>query len=168
MTDETLHSLHHRLPIDRLDDEPHRVTIDVTPEDCARLARRFDVLDIASLRGDMDVTRSGSIIRVAGSIEADLGRRCVVSLEDMRERIAEDFAVDFTTEPAPEPDGEIEADLDAPEPLRGDTIDLGDVLLEQLVLAMDPHPRKEGAQPPEDRGAGDGSSPFDVLKDLKG
>ncbi|GGY49051.1 YceD family protein [Parvularcula lutaonensis] len=167
MTTDELESIHHPIALSDLDSDAKHVSITASEADRRLLAERYDVTDVIALKGDMDVTRHGSLVRVAGSIEAELGRTCVVSLEPMRETIAENFAVDFTTEFSETEEEEVEADLDAPEPLKGDHIDLGDVLLEQLVLAMDPHPRKEGAEAPKDPGAGKESSPFDVLKGLK-
>ena len=162
-----LTSLARTILVADLVDTPDPCHIEVSSEDLAKLAQAYDVEDAAMLRADVEVSRHGSLIRVAGSLEADLGRICVVSLESMRELIAEDFAVQYTMNSLPEAEGELEADLDAPEPLGGDVLDLGDVVLEQLVLAMDPHPKKEGASPPIDPGAGQESSPFDVLKQLK-
>ena len=54
------------------------------------------------------------------------------------------------------------------EPLEGDEIDLGELLVQHLSLALDPYPRLEGAESllPEYRTA-TLSSPFAALKDLK-
>lgn len=160
-------SISEALNISDLDGEPRRVTLEAAAEDLSALAEHFDVPSVERLKGEMDVTRHGTLIRVAGSIDAELGRTCVVSLEPMRELINENFAMEFTTEVADEAGEDGEGDLDAPEPLSGEVLELADVLMEQLVLAMNPHPRKEGAEAPEDPGAGEGSSPFDVLKGLK-
>ncbi|MEM9840113.1 MAG: DUF177 domain-containing protein [Pseudomonadota bacterium] len=167
MSIETFASLSRPVVVAEISAEPMAVSIEVVDADKAGLAKLYGAEDIRVLKGDLDVIRRGTLVRVAGLLEADLGRECVVSLEPMREVIAENFAVEYTTEPAEEPEGETEADLDAPEPIQGDTLDLGQVLVEQLVLAMDPHPRKEGAEPPEDPGRKPESSPFDVLKSLK-
>ncbi|MEM1380344.1 MAG: DUF177 domain-containing protein [Pseudomonadota bacterium] len=164
---DALKSLNRPLALGDLEPEPRHETIEVGADDRSALTAHYDVHDIALLKGDLEVTRHGSLIRVAGTIEADLGRTCVVSLAPLRERIAEDFAVAYTTDIPDVVEGEIEADLDAPEPLEADVLNLGEVLLEQLVLAMDPHPRAEGAKPPEDPGQTPESSPFDVLKSLK-
>jgi len=37
------------------------------------------------------------------------------------------------------------ASEDAPEPLEGDEIDLGELMAEQLGLGIDPYPRRPGA-----------------------
>ncbi|MEE4211231.1 MAG: DUF177 domain-containing protein [Parvularcula sp.] len=166
MADRNAKSLSHPVPLDRLDDEPRRASLEASAEDRALLKERYDVESVEFLRGDLAVTRSGDIVRVTGTLKAELGRICGVSLEPMTEHIDETFDVEYRVGAAEDPVGELEADLDAPEPLTSDRIDLGDVLIEQLVLAMSPHPRKDDAQVPEDPGAGRESSPFDVLKDL--
>lgn len=160
-------SLSRILLIEKIEPEAEHFALEADGADRTLLAGRYDIPEISLLKGEMDVMRSGDIVRVAGNIEAELGRTCVVSLEPMRERIEEDFVVEYTTDIPEDTETEVEIDLEAPEPLDSDVIDLGHVLLEQLVLAMNPHPRKEGATPPKDPGAGRESSPFDVLKGLK-
>ncbi len=162
-------SLTKTIEIDQLTSEPLHVSLIASDDDKPALAQRFDVPRVDRLRGDLEVIKSGDVIRVTGRIAAGLGRTCVVSLEPMDETIDEEFEVLFTVERPQEAGGdEVAMDLDAPEPIDGDRLDLGEVVLEQLVLAMSPHPRREGAEPPEDPGRGEGSSPFDVLKSLKG
>ena len=135
--------------------------------DRARLAEDFGVPGIESLSGEAMAARRGGLIEVEGRVRGTLTRQCVASLDDMTEEIDEDFLVTFT-EHAPDAfEAEAEADLDAPEPIEGGRIDLGAVLIEQLVLAMHPHPRKPGAEAPEDPGAGARITPFEVLKGLK-
>jgi len=166
--DQLLGTLNIEIPLGDLDDEPRQQLIDVAAEDREVLAQRLEVEDVAKLVADLEATRHGDLIRVAGSFEADLGRICVVSLDPMRELVNEHFAVEYTTVAEDVSEEEMEANLDAPEPLTGDVLDFGAVLTEQLVLAMDPHPRREGAVPPADPKAGQETGPFDVLKQLKG
>ena len=144
------------------------VTADLVMSEADRttLAQDFRVPGVQSLNGEALAARRAGMIEVEGRVRATLTRQCVASLEDMDEVIDEAFTVVFT-EHAPEPaDAEAEADLDAPEPIEGGRLDLGQVLLEQLVLAMAPHPRKPGAEAPADPGAGARISPFDALKAL--
>jgi uncharacterized metal-binding protein YceD (DUF177 family) len=167
MTTDNAESLSHPIQIDRLDDEPRVVELTASAEDRELLRQRYDVEDVAFLRGKLTAVRSGDLIRVTGTIDAELGRICGVSLEPMRERIDERFEVEYRIGSQGDLEGEVEADLDAPEPLTASKLDLGEVLVEQLVLAMSPHPRIEDASPPKDPGAGKETSPFDVLKTLK-
>ncbi|MEM6913135.1 MAG: DUF177 domain-containing protein [Pseudomonadota bacterium] len=163
-----LESLNRTIEIAQLSEEPIEQAIDVSPNDLQTVARRLDVPAVLSLAGTLQAVRHGSLVRLEGKIDATLERMCVVSLEPMTETISETFSVDYTTDPTEAEGDEPDVDLDAPEPLAAETLDLGDVLLEQLVLAMAPHPRREDAKAPNDPGAGKESSPFDVLKALKG
>ena len=172
MTDRPeLPSLSNVVNVDHLDEgKPCAVCLKAVDEDLTNLARFLDLPGIKYLGGEFVTLKGGSLVTIKGRLKAELTRRCVVSLEELTEEIDEEFVVTYTTEPESghKANEEVEADLDAPEPLEGPELDLGDILLEQLVLAMDPHPRKEGAEPVEDPRAGEKISPFDVLKDLKG
>jgi uncharacterized metal-binding protein YceD (DUF177 family) len=152
---------------DILPGKPVTARLEMSAEDRADLADALDVPRVDRVEGEIKAARRAGLIEVEGRIIAKLVRACVVSLEEMDEEIDETFAVTFTEEQQPAREGEFEADLDAPEPIEGGVVDFGAVLLEQLVLAMDPHPRIEGAAPVEDPGAGARISPFDVLERLK-
>ncbi|WP_375204130.1 YceD family protein [Hyphococcus sp.] len=129
-----------------------------------RIAARLETPSVESLEGEMTVTASRTMIRITGDIKAALTRECVASLESMTETIAEPFEVQFTRVP-PEDDGAEEEDLDAPEYLDGAALDLGELLVQQLSLAMDPFPRKEGAESlAEAYAPAENVSPFAVLK----
>lgn len=119
------------------------------PQECAALARRFDLPAVDSLSGRLRVWRPGDgpIIRIEGRLAAEVRQTCVVTLETFASRLSEDFVQLFTLE-APAAGGEVfvsPEDEDTPEPLEGDALDLGEVLAEQLALALDPHPRKPDA-----------------------
>lgn len=146
---------------------PVTATLAMSEEDRAALAEAFGIPGVEALTGEALAARRGGLIEVEGEVRAVLKRQCVVSLEDMTEEIDEAFTVSYT-EREPERGGpEAEVDLDAPEWLEDGTLDLGAVLIEQLVLAMTPHPRKPGAVAPTDPGAGVVIGAFDALKALK-
>ncbi|MEM9234280.1 MAG: DUF177 domain-containing protein [Pseudomonadota bacterium] len=164
----TLESFSGPLRLDRIGDVPETRALVASEEDRRELAAFLDIPGIVALSGEATALRSRKIITVRGHLTARLTRSCVASLEELTEEIDEDFTVTFTDGPVDIPHGEeVEADLDAPEPVEGDKLYLGDVLLEQLVLAMDPHPRKEGVEPIADPKAGERISPFDVLRKLQ-
>jgi uncharacterized metal-binding protein YceD (DUF177 family) len=154
--------------VEALDREPHRVTLTAAADDRARIADYLGIPGIEALSGEAAATRRGPLVEVEGQLRAELVRQCVVSLEEMAETVDEPFVMTFTTEPEEiAPGEEVEADLDAPDPIEGDELDLGAVLVEQLVLSMSAHPRKEGAEPATDPGAGATISPFAALEKLK-
>jgi uncharacterized metal-binding protein YceD (DUF177 family) len=129
-----------------------------------KVAARFKIPAIDMLEGELRIRATKTDIFVEGDVRALLTRECVASLEPVREDIAEAFEIHFTRQ-APEREGEEEADLDAPEVHEGDVIDLGELLVQQLALAMDPFPRKEGAPGLAETYGGDAHiSPFAALK----
>ncbi len=73
-----------------------------------------------------------------------------------------------------DPSGEMVLDPDGPdlpETFTGDTIDAGDIVAEFAALAIDPYPRKPGAEFQDHIESTDATdkkpSPFAVLKDWK-
>ncbi len=134
----------------------------------AGIAERLDIPAIEALDASMHIARKGGLIEVSGSVTARLNRVCVHSLEIMQEDVRDDFQLEF--EPVDEdPDlvGELEIDPDAPEPVAGETLDLVDIAIQQVSLAMAQFPRKDGAEPVRDSGEQPSLSPFSVLKSMK-
>ena len=82
-----------------------------------------------------------------------LRQSCVVSLEDFDSELAERFSVRFVPEGRESPELDLEADDEIT--YQGASIDLGEAASEQLALALDPFPRKPGA---ELQSVGDGPS----------
>lgn len=133
-------------------------------EERRKVAARLKIPSVDKLEGEARLKVTKTDILVEGEVRASLIRECVASLEQMAEEVREPFDLHFTRQ-APEDDGE-EADLDAPEVHEGDTIDLGEILVQQLALAMDPFPRKEGAKSLAEAYGGEAlASPFAALKD---
>jgi hypothetical protein len=118
--------------------------IEATPEECALLARRFDLVRVDRLLGNarLDRDRGGDVIRLSGRLEADVVQSCVVSLEDVPETVAETFECRFTRAAIDPDDVAWDQDL---EPLEGAELDLGEIFAQQLSVALDPYPRAEGA-----------------------
>lgn len=145
-----------------------------TREECDALARDLGLPALHELSGRFRLKGLGRRIQVTGRIKASLEQVCVVSLDPFASRLEEDVEVAFE-EPRPEAARartdeapEVEADLDQPEELLGDKIDLGAITVEFLALGLDPYPRKPGVAfegPPEPTGP---TGPFAGLSLLKG
>lgn len=140
--------------------------IEATPAECAALAARFGLLELARLAASFEVRRDAAGIRIAGNIAATGAQPCVATGDPVP--FAHDEAVALLlTESLPEGD-EIELgpdDLDS-EPLLGDIVDLGEIAAQALGLALDPYPRSARAavgvlSESEARAA---ASPFAVLR----
>ncbi len=150
---------------------------------CAALARRFNILELQYLRGTASVRpfrKHG--LTLDCHFEAALAQSCVVTLDPVVQTIDERFTrrwlPEHLIEPAVAADGReieilVEAEgEDAPEPMTGGAIDIGEAVAEALALAIDPYPRKPGVAydvPPDvlDPVAEERPNPFAALEKLK-
>lgn len=122
----------------------------------AALAARFGLLALDRLDAEVRLTPlTGGLIRLSASFTADVVQSCVITLDPVPARIEETFTLLFgVVTPAREVmlDGEGEV----VEPIPDGVIDLGEVVAQQLSLALDPFPRTPEAGLPE---AGEGPAP---------
>ena len=156
------------------------MTGDVAPE----FSRRIPVADIPARGADYEIgatpderdalaARLG-LVRLTGRLAARVTQSCVVTLEPVDAELDERFAMTFG------PPGEVDEDEDSleldlspdaedpPDPFVGGAVDLGEAVAEHLALALDPFPRKAGAEfaPPAAPDEEDGparASPFAIL-----
>jgi uncharacterized metal-binding protein YceD (DUF177 family) len=132
----------------------------------ALVARRLGLPAVSSLTADLMLTRwHGEGVKVAGRFDAEVEQVCVVTLDPFPATVSDTIERYFLPNArAAEP----EADTDS---FADGVIELGEVVVESLSLALDPYPRKPGA---EFHGVEDGpgsaepvSSPFAVLAGAK-
>jgi uncharacterized metal-binding protein YceD (DUF177 family) len=113
------------------------------------LAEVLELQAIDRLVATLNLRRLASgLVEVTGDVEGEVVQTCVVTLEPVPAKISEHFRLTFG-DAEPEPTlAEIDIhfdDSDPPEPIVDGKIDLGALVAEQLSLALDPYPRKEGA-----------------------
>lgn len=138
----------------------------------AALAADLDLVAIHDLVARFRVAGTAQRVRVTGRITARVEQLCVLSLDPFETTIREEVEVEFAPPPAgpapaAEPGLEVEADLDGPEELVGDRIDLGTVAAEFLALALDPYPRKPGVAFEGGTDEADRPSAFAALASLR-
>lgn len=133
------------------------VVIDATPKQCQELATAHGLEAVTRYHAELLVApwkRNG--VRVEGRVEADIVQACVVSLEPIATRIDEPVSAVFLPEDSRlgregfGEGGEILLSFDgpdSPETFDGDRIDVGALAEEFFGLAIDPYPRKPGAEP---------------------
>ena len=114
-------------------------------DECERIAQRLGVIAVRECEGEIHVRSTKSVINVSGSLQALLMRECVSSLEEMDEAVADSFELQFFRSEQALEAIEDEEEAEFAEVHEGDTFDLGELLVQQLSLAMDPFPRKPGA-----------------------
>lgn len=113
-----------------------------------QLAERFGLLALERLTATLQLKRGrGGVIEAKGQFEADVVQACVVTLEPVPAQLRQSFAVSFGAASAPAV-GEVVIGLDdedPPEELRDGRIDLGEMVSQQLAVALDPYPRAPAA-----------------------
>jgi hypothetical protein len=118
----------------------------------AAIAKSADLRALPRLEATFDVSRHGTEgLRVAGRVCATVGQLCVVTLDPIENEVEEIVDLVFVpgaTSAAADATGRIgieEAAEEAPEPLLGDSVDLGAIATEFLILGIDLYPRKPEA-----------------------
>ncbi|MCS6778666.1 MAG: DUF177 domain-containing protein [Geminicoccaceae bacterium] len=140
--------LSRRLDVGRLGGAVRTDRIDADVAERAGLARRLALDAILSLHAETRTARlpGDGAIAVEGRLTADVVQRCVVTLEPFSSRVTAEFRRVFTTAASPvDREIVIDAERDEPEPLDGDVVDLGEIVAEELALALDPYPRSPEA-----------------------
>jgi len=140
----------------------------------AEIAKDLDILSLEHLHARVVVRpapRGGA--RVEGRLDAQLQQSCVVTLDPVAETVEDTFEVDFITPAESErraaDRAEGEEDLDPPDVIAGEAIDVGVLVYEHLAIGIDPYPRKPGAEF-DPRAAGldpDAGGPFAALAALR-
>ena len=137
------------LALDGVPAEGATLRLQASAEECRALATRFELVQIDRLEGEVRVEPAdpAATFHVAGRLEAEVVQTCVVTLEPVPARVAAEFDRLFSRNLPAESEGEVEIDPEAemPEPLVGKRLDLGEILAEELSLALDPYPRSAEA-----------------------
>ena len=147
-----------QIDVAQAEDKALRVSIVATPAECDELARQDGLPAIAQLTAKFEVTSAGrGRFAVKGEVRARVTQICVVSLEPFESDVVQPVEVTFASprdvEQAEalyakrhEEDPDAEDIPEPPDPIFNGQIDLGLLASEQLVLALDPYPRKEGVE----------------------
>ena len=116
------------------------VHLAASEEECAGLARRFDLVAVKRLEATLALDKDGTAIRATGTLSADIVQSCAISGEDLPVLIREQLSFRFVPAGQHQPDEELEleaSELDEIE-FSGTSFDLGEAVAQSLVLAIDP------------------------------
>ena len=132
------------VPLDQIAERERVIKIAANEDERAALARRFGILGLDRLEGTVRLRRSGIFYQLKADWRADVVQTCIVTLEPVVAHLAEEFAERYgPTDQGTELD--LDPEVDAPEPIEGGAIDVGEAVAQALSLALDPYPRKPGA-----------------------
>ncbi len=156
--------------VDQIPDAGLHRELEASAEARAAVAALAEVRDVFALNASLELGRDGTTIRVTGRVRGRVGQNCVVTLEPIETKIDEAveavFALPAAHEQAGEPGRHNAAD-EMPEPLTGNSIDLGAIATEFLILGIDPYPRKAGVEFSPPAVENDDPHPFAALVALK-
>jgi hypothetical protein len=162
---------------DRLGGPKHAESLEASPDERARVARRLGILAVDRLAAALVVKNLGAgQFRVEGPWEAEVQQACVVTLEPVADSLSGRLEAAFEARDgsAGRAGSEVEIDPEGADPaeiLPEAGIDLGELVVQELAVALDPYPRVAGAEvpaaykPPEED---EDKGPFAALKVLKG
>ncbi|MEJ0063436.1 MAG: DUF177 domain-containing protein [Alphaproteobacteria bacterium] len=163
--------------VDKIPPGGKDLTITATPEECQAVAERLRLLSLKKLLANLQLRRidDSAMIMVTGNFASDVVQQCVVTLDPVPANPAGEisglFAPPSIIKKEDEEDGEDMIDImaDEVEPIVGGIIDLGELVVQHLALALDPYPRSPGAkltEPPPASNQNQRISPFAKLADL--
>jgi uncharacterized metal-binding protein YceD (DUF177 family) len=130
------------VPLAHLGREPLRTEIEATAEECSALAQRFDLVTLDRLYAVVTLQQIDvALVRLEAEFEAEFAQTCVVTLDPVPGRLAQNFSLLYG--PNEVNAGEIEIDAAEPafEPLIGDAIDIGEAVAQELSLSLPEFPR---------------------------
>jgi uncharacterized metal-binding protein YceD (DUF177 family) len=161
---------------DHMPVEGREVSVITTAEERAAITEFLEVSDVPRLAVTMKALPFRDGLRVTGRLTAEVVQPCVLTFVPVHQQIDEPIDRIFlpgrekqTVAPGqPEVFIDLEDD-DAPDYFEGHEVDLSDLVLETLALAIDPYPRAPDARLEDVLPADDDSkdSPFAGLKSLK-
>jgi uncharacterized metal-binding protein YceD (DUF177 family) len=148
-------AISHRVSVARLPQAGMPVTLKADDNELRRLAKVFDLIEVTSFTAQLLVKKwRKDGVKITGTVKAELVQSCIVTLEPLNASVTNGVDAVFVPEnsklsrPQISGEGEIIVDFDGPdtpETFSGGAIDVGALAEEMFGLAIDPYPRKEGA-----------------------
>ena len=167
------HGFRRLVSVAKIGDAGLAQAISATSKELGKIAEYLHLPEVKALTGKVAMARwRGKGVRVTGALKADVVQTCVVTLDPIDAHIEAAFERRFLPDEklASEEAHDVFVDADAedsPEPLTHE-IDLGEILVEELSLNLDPYPRKPGVAFEDDSKAEPAKeNPFAVLAKLK-
>lgn len=178
---------------DHIDNSPVRTSIKANEEQCKNVAIRASIPAISELKADLTLEReqAGRVIHVAGRLNAKVTLLCSIIAEEFDVEIEEpvegwfedkestvSFMRALKERESQQVKGGVEVEVtpeeEDPEDIINGQIDLGELVVQHLILAIPPYPRQEGVEhdvvdeeiiPADDSPLR--KNPFEALKDWK-
>jgi hypothetical protein len=127
--------------------DPFRQEITASKAERAALARRFGLVSLDRLTGEVELVRQApELILLRASFAAEFVQSCVVTLDPVAGAVSESFALRYGPPEVEEEAGAGTAEDDiAFEPLTADFIDIGEAVAQEFSLVLPAFPRDPAA-----------------------
>jgi uncharacterized metal-binding protein YceD (DUF177 family) len=149
---KNLSELERIVDLDRMGTTGAALEIAASESERQALAKRFGFLELPTFSARVTIDRRvGGQVVVEGRLRGKIVQACILTLDPVTQDLDETFRLVFAEGIADEKDPEsgealVSAQADAPEPLSGNMLDVGEIVAEQLSLASDPYPRRPGVK----------------------
>jgi len=140
--------------------------LEARPEELAALAARLGLVALDALEAEIALAPApGGAVRARGILRARVVQACVVTLEPVPQAV--EAPIDWRVLPPGEaPSDEMDSGPDEIESEPDGSVDLGEALVQELALSLDPYPRAPGAEVPGEA-RDEAPSPFAGLAGLR-
>lgn len=147
------HGFRRAVSVAKIGDSGLAQTVKAAAGDLPQIAAYLEIGAIKSLAAEIELNRwHGKGVRLTGKLVADVVQNCIVTLEPVEAHIEAPFERRYLPPDKLRSEVEDEHDVfvdptaeDPPEAL-GHEIDIGEIIVEELSLNLDPYPRKPGVE----------------------
>ena len=168
----------HIVRADHVPDKGRHVKIKANPDECAAMAERLGVDSVERAQAEMllKLQNGGHILHVSGRFQADVTQSCVASNKPVPAHLEEDFEAWYADHDKAIPFQRVKHDVqlktdgeevqmleehEDPEPMVDGQVDVGDLVVQYMCLAVNPYPRHPSHKEDE-------AAPSQTLKQAEG
>lgn len=139
-------ALHFPVRLNETPPQGREIVITANERQRAELARIAKLVKIDRLEAKLVLKPRGKQrLHASGEVEADVVYTCVLTLEPFSSHISEKISVTYASGETHAKVQDLAFDADPPERLVDGQADIGALVREFFMLALDPYPRKPGA-----------------------
>ncbi len=155
MNKDTINEFSRTYNLDVIRKSGSNITLKATYDECVNLAVRYDIPAVSSLSAECQLKKmaqkDNGDYELNVKLSATIVQRCVLTLEDMEERISERFSIIFKQseeakiEANETQEVDFELEDDDIEYIEDTEVDVGEYVAEYLSLSINPYPKKANA-----------------------
>ena len=139
--------------------------IEASPTQAKEIAKRLGIVHLSNFKSRLFISREELII-VRGAFTAQVIQKDVVTGEDVSEAVDDSFEEHFIDKKDLKTPF-TEDNLDSPEIIENNQLDVGELLIQYLALSLDAFPRGQETADFIYREGEEKENPFSVLEKLK-